>query len=347
MVMSGNGSISGLARGALGLLLLLAPNAFSEDKAALSERLRAADAGTALDSAGSKPWHIKMSVQLFDERGNATDQGTIEEWWDGPGIDRREYKTGTYTSTEIRKDGQLYRSKGANLPPYYLNLLRTQVVHPMPNSSLIEWSTPELRKMNFGKVALECVMLSGPAKHGVFPMGLFPTYCFDPGNVALRANFEFGQQTVLRNVITIFQGKTVAGDVSVRSDKGPVAAAKVMTMEMVPIPQSQFVPDDASMQSGNVVQVGSGIMAGALISRPVPVYPDSAKANHISGTVTLHAIIGADGHINALQLLSTPDADLAISAIASVRKWLYKPYILNGAPTDVDTTITVNFIMGH
>jgi hypothetical protein len=38
-----------------------------------------------------------------------------------------------------------------------------------------------------------------------------------------------------------------------------------------------------------------------------------------------------------------PDADLAIASLATVRQWIYKPYLLNGEPVDVDTQITVNF----
>ena len=326
---------------------LLIPAARGEDVAALTQRLQAADAGSALDSADMKPWHLKMTVQLFDDKGNASDHGTIEEWWNGAGADRREYATTGYTATEIRQGRDLYRTQGANTPPYYLDLLRAQIVHPMPKPAEVQSASPELRKVNFGKFALECVMLSQPMKQVMIPMGLFPSYCFDPGKEVLRASFEFGGQTILRNTLEEFGGKVVPQDVSVRSEKTEVAKGEMVTLESVSIPDSEFVPaTNVVAQTGSIARVSGGAMAGSLISKPDPVYPASAKANHVSGAVILHAVIGADGHIHSLALVSTPDPDLAISAIAAVRNWTYKPYMLQGVPVDVDTTITVKYTFG-
>ena len=74
-----------------------------------------------------------------------------------------------------------------------------------------------------------------------------------------------------------------------------------------------------------------------------PVYPATAKSKHIDGTVVFHAAIGHDGHVQTLQLKSAEDADLALSALYAARQWVYKPYLVNGKPVDVDTTITVRF----
>jgi protein TonB len=85
-------------------------------------------------------------------------------------------------------------------------------------------------------------------------------------------------------------------------------------------------------------------MQGQAISRPQPLYPPIARAAHVSGTVVLHAIIGKDGTIQNLSVISGPPM-LVGAATDAVRQWRYKPYELNGQPTEVDTTITVNFNM--
>jgi TonB family protein len=320
----------------------------AEDAAKLTERLHAADTGSSLDSPDLKPWHLKMTVQLFDETGKATDTGTIEEWWAGPGTDRREYKTGTYSATEVRTDNKLYRTKDAGSPPYYQELLREQVVHPMPKTVEVDGSTPEVRKERFGEVFLDCIMLSQPIKRfGLLPLGLFPTYCFDPGKDVLRASFEFGQQMVLRNSLEEFQGKAIARDVAVRSGTTVVATAQVVKLEGVVPPDEKFaVSDDLLATSPGAVRVSSGVVAANLLTRPGPIYPESAKKNHTEGAVIMHAVIGADGHIHSLKIVSAPDSDLAISAIAAVSRWTYKPYLLQGMPVDVDTTITVKYTFG-
>jgi protein TonB len=93
------------------------------------------------------------------------------------------------------------------------------------------------------------------------------------------------------------------------------------------------------------VRVSSGTVAGMILSRPDPVYPPIAKAAHVQGAVILHAIISKQGTIENLQVVSGPPM-LTGSAMDAVRRWRYKPYLLNGEPTEVDTTITVNFTFG-
>jgi protein TonB len=75
------------------------------------------------------------------------------------------------------------------------------------------------------------------------------------------------------------------------------------------------------------------------------VYPPIARAAHVSGAVVLHAIISKTGTVQNLQVISGPEM-LRASALDAVRNWRYKPYLLNGDPTEVETTITVNFNFG-
>ena len=93
------------------------------------------------------------------------------------------------------------------------------------------------------------------------------------------------------------------------------------------------------------VRVSSGVVAGSKIGGVNPTYPPIARAAHVSGTVVLHAIISKTGTITNLQVISGPEM-LRASAVDAVKTWRYKPYILNGEPTEVDTTVSVNFNMG-
>ena len=92
------------------------------------------------------------------------------------------------------------------------------------------------------------------------------------------------------------------------------------------------------------VTVPSGVVTGLLIHRVTPEYPPIAESHHIVGTVVLHAIIGKDGKIKDLKVVSGPEM-LARSALGAVQQWAYKPYLLKGEPIEVDTQIVVHF--GH
>lgn len=56
----------------------------------------------------------------------------------------------------------------------------------------------------------------------------------------------------------------------------------------------------------------------------------------------LHAIIAKDGTVQSLDYVSGPN-ELKDSAIDAVKKWRYKPMLLNDQPVEVDTTISVVF----
>lgn len=90
------------------------------------------------------------------------------------------------------------------------------------------------------------------------------------------------------------------------------------------------------------VRVSGGVMNGQAISKVPPEYPAEAKEQRITGTVVLHAIIGKDGTVQELVVISGPK-ELQNSALDAVRQWVYKPYLLNGNPVAVDTTINVTY----
>ena len=89
-------------------------------------------------------------------------------------------------------------------------------------------------------------------------------------------------------------------------------------------------------------RISGGVIAGNILVKTQPVYPQIARAAHQGGTVVLHAIISKAGTIEQLNVVSGP-AMLQSSAMDAVKTWRYKPYLLNGEPTEVDTTIMVNF----
>ena len=89
-----------------------------------------------------------------------------------------------------------------------------------------------------------------------------------------------------------------------------------------------------------------GVMAAALIYKVQPEYPAIARAIHLQGTVYLRAIIAADGSVRQLEVISGNQI-LATPALQAVRQWRYQPTRLNGEPVEVETLITVNFILNQ
>ncbi len=92
------------------------------------------------------------------------------------------------------------------------------------------------------------------------------------------------------------------------------------------------------------IRISAGVTKGLLIHRVEPAYPTLARAARVQGEVVLSAVIDSNGQIQNLQLVSGHPM-LVPAAIAAVRQWRYKPYLLNGQPVEVETTITVIFTL--
>jgi GWxTD domain-containing protein len=122
-----------------------------------------------------------------------------------------------------------------------------------------------------------------------------------------------------------------------------------LTVKGTPLPPTttpeEQVPDNTA-KPGGPQHVSAGAVMGMIISRPDPVYPPEARAAHIQGEVVLHALISKDGVTENVYAISGPP-ELIGCSIDAVRQWKYKPYLLDGEPTEVETTITVNYSLAE
>lgn len=93
------------------------------------------------------------------------------------------------------------------------------------------------------------------------------------------------------------------------------------------------------------IKLGGQVQAAKIVAQPQPVYPALARQARIQGNVVLHAIIDKDGRVGQLEVVSGHPL-LVQSALDAVKQWRYQPTQLNGDPVEVDTTITVSFVLG-
>jgi protein TonB len=93
------------------------------------------------------------------------------------------------------------------------------------------------------------------------------------------------------------------------------------------------------------VPVGGKVQSAKLIKHPAPAYPAIAKSARIQGTVVLQAIIGKDGAVENLRVVSAASPLLVASAMDAVKQWVYEPTLLNQEPVEVITEITVIFAL--
>jgi protein TonB len=94
------------------------------------------------------------------------------------------------------------------------------------------------------------------------------------------------------------------------------------------------------------IRVGGNVQQARLVRQPKPIYPPLARQARIQGSVLFAAIIGKDGTIQNLQMVSGHPL-LIPSAQQAVKQWVYQPTLLNGEPVEVITQIVVNFTLSQ
>jgi len=122
---------------------------------------------------------------------------------------------------------------------------------------------------------------------------------------------------------------------------GPAFGAPLEAAPPPPPPAAVEKPKPAVRR----IEVGGNVIEAMLIHPAVqPVYPPLARQTRTQGTVVLAALIGPDGRIRNLRVMSGHPL-LTQAAMDAVRQWRYRPTLLNGDPVEVDTTIEVRFVL--
>ena len=251
---------------------------------------------------------------------------------------------------------------------WQLDMLRRDLVGPMPSEKIMATRELEDVPKEGDSNAPRCVTMKIRPIAPATPQDNYGTFCFDPHKaVLLSVGYQSSEQTHFRNSVS-FQGHFLPGDLDM-SIKGhvvltahlesyetldkvdeaalapPPDATTFREIKMVgvkgagPAPGSIFLPLDGEFM------ISSDVAVGLLTTKIPPVYPPVAKAARVQGTVVLQALLGKDGHVKQLHVISGPPM-LLQAAMDAVKQWVYKPYLVNGKPTEVQTTVNIIFALG-
>jgi TonB family protein len=102
------------------------------------------------------------------------------------------------------------------------------------------------------------------------------------------------------------------------------------------------IPASTALSQQSAAYVSADVMQGHVTHKSEPIYPENARLAHIRGVVTLDVLIGTDGTVVDVRAISGPD-ELTPAAVDAVKWWRFQPYLLNGQPVRVKTTLGVDF----
>jgi protein TonB len=92
------------------------------------------------------------------------------------------------------------------------------------------------------------------------------------------------------------------------------------------------------------VRISQKVSDSLIVKKVLPAYPKEARRKHIEGNVVMRAEINTAGDVTDLTVVSG-DPLLAPAALEAVRQWKYRPYLLDNSPVNVETQVTVAFVL--
>jgi TonB family protein len=308
------------------------------------ELLELAARQNGLTGAELRPWHLKASFQVFDDEGKVKDQVTMEEFWAGPKKNRVSYSGKELAQTIYSTESGLMRSGSTGLLPFLVEEAGGELLRPLPDVDFFEHYDFRKKERKTGGVQLLCLEEKQQAPAGTFLSSSPLMYCLSDDKPVLRVTLAGGGvlETV-RNKIALFQGRYVPLEMMLSRSAKPSVTVHVDSLESLRAPEeSDFAPPADAVPLEREVAISSGLANGLILSKAVPHYPMEAKAAHISGTIVMSARIDKEGHVGNLEVVSGP-RELQKAALDAVRQWVYRPYLLNGEPVVVKTTINIVF----
>ena len=129
------------------------------------------------------------------------------------------------------------------------------------------------------------------------------------------------------------------GSASTNGDTAPLLDVNPATSGSAPL---SALGDSHRSEPAAPVPVGGDVKPAKLLKSVPPVYPEIARSQHVSGNVQIDALIDADGKVSSMKVLSGPTL-LHQSALSALKQWKYQPAELDGKPTAMHLTVTIQF----
>lgn len=294
-----------------------------------------------LHGSDLKPWHLRAQWQAV-EQGKPTAQGTWEMWWVNSQESKVTITAPGFQQTVYQTPHGILIDGASGLPKQPVYLAQQMLLEPVPDWPHVASVGLQILYHHSKSQKLTCAAPENQMGHLALETAM-PQYCFTGNLPAVRLVANWGMEAILNGFVQ-FQGRYVARDIQVLRDKAAEFDIHVVSLEpLTAVAEKDFTPPPSavSVPAGKLT-VPADVMNGNWIGGNPPDYPPTARQDDVQGTVTLSATVTKDGALKDIHVVSGP-AELQDSAMRAVSTWRYLPWLVNGNPVDVNTTIDVNF----
>jgi len=328
------------------LAMPFAPSAHSQSAKDAAARSRAtalfakALAVTDLRAPGSPPFEMRGTINV-PQRGREDATGTYLLKWVSPEKWREEIHFSDYTRGRVGGKDEYWQSRTTSYEvqpvaelDQALDFLKELHVWARPEA-MNDLKSVKLHQAKIEKMKSDCVTLISKE------LAWRPDYCFDPSKGTLVSENGGPREY---SEFTPFAGKLFPGNIRIKESS--TAPITFIVNSISPLGGTDSGDFHAAV-GATAWPACDSPDALAKMSRPVfPTYPVNERLDHIQGTVFVYCVIGGDGRLHNVRVLSAPDIGLANSAVAAMEPSEFVPETCHGIPVPVETLLTMVYNLG-
>jgi TonB family protein len=314
------------------LLALTAQSSAAEKKDKQAEGLALIERARALSdirAPGSPPFRLRARARLLDPVEGSL-EGTYTLAWMSDEQWREEITFPNFSEVRIGKGTTVWRQRNINYRPEAIHgLIETVDLHKRLRVNSEE-TVERIRGRQYKGVSLRCVKLKKRPRAE-------RELCIDSAGTLAQA--KFGGLTHEYSDFVSWAGKSFPGSIRVLDEGKTVREIRVERLDDEPLEPALFTP-----AAGAVAREGCLDPDLPEIQEHIfPDYPDEAKRRRIQGTVSVYALIGADGRVYNVVILRSADPSLAASTLETVQRWRFNPATCGSTPVETETVIEMSF----
>ena len=285
---------------------------------------------------------MKLHANITFHTPSGDKRGTYSRLWISSSTWRDELTTPDYSEVFLQNQGRTSKLRNAKQAPDYVwdferalsAILHKENAVQLNYLSVEHASYPTKMESVVGR-DLSCVYISAGMK-------AIERGCFDPTTGLLQFVNEANNTNIFADYVAI-AGKFFPQRMRVFSDQKPIAEAE-MSVEAVDKvdPSALAAPVGAEEKEGPPKKTCSGpVIPGRAVRQVQPAFPQAAKANHESGTVSVLAVIDESGSVVRAEVVHSASPTLDSAALDAAQQWQYTPFTRCGEP--MQTEVTLNF----
>lgn len=305
----------------------------------LTAKVKKAVEQNTLDQPGTKPFHLKAVLAPSFERDKASGRtGEVEIWWAGPGRWRREVKSPEFHQIEIVNDGKDRQKNKGEYFPEWLRETAVALVKPVPDLErlLANVRTGE-EKTLVGQTHISWVEMGSD---GVVSKGIGAGIYLGASGVSFVSGL--GYEAGLQDVAD-FHGRSIARKVT-SGGSGAEVTAKVILLEDLKDTTPQLF--DIGTSAGDPILqtrvVDELAMRKNLLPQNIAEWPP-LEQGPLEGVLMAKVVIDREGTIRDIGSVLSDNPGLNDSARQRITNMNFKPYVFDGLPVQVVTTVTIPF----